>query len=91
MSTPTEPVAPVAPVAPTQTRYPWRATTRTAFAVLVALATLIPLVVADAPMGALGGQLVVVAGVITRILAMPAVNDFITRYAGWLAPAPPKV
>lgn len=89
MTTPeTEPT--FEPEPPTQIRHPWRATLRTAFAVLVALATLVPLVLNDTgmPASALGAQVVVVAGLITRVLAMPAVNAFLTSFAPWLAASP---
>lgn len=75
---------------PTQTQHPMRATIRTVFAVVVALATLVPYVVAELNVPAEGfvAQVLAVAGVVTRVLAMPAVNAFLTEWAPWLAAAP---
>ena len=71
---------------PTQVRHPWRDVARTVFALAVALASLLPYVVTELNMPAEGkvGQVLVVAGAITRILALPAVNDFLTEHAPWL-------
>lgn len=78
----------------TQTRHPWRATVRTALAAAIALATLLPYVVAEAHIDAVPGvtQVLAVAAAVTRVLAIPGVNDFLKRYAPILAtdPAPPR-
>lgn len=76
--------------APTQTQHPWRATARTVFAAVVALATLLPWLLAGAHLDstALGAQAIVVAGAVTRLLALPAVNGFLTEYVPWLAATP---
>ena len=80
---------------PTQTRHPWRATIRTAFAAAVALASLLPYVVAEAHVDAVPGvsQVLAVAAAVTRIMAIPGVNDWLKIYLPWLAtdPVPPKV
>ncbi|HEY2086236.1 MAG TPA: hypothetical protein VGH54_09455 [Mycobacterium sp.] len=75
----------------TQSKYPWRATARTAFAVIVGAAAMSPLVYQAAthhdPSVATGWAatgLGIAAGV-TRVLALPQVNDFLHRYAPWLA------
>ena len=77
---------------PTQMRRPWRATFRTAFAVLLALAALAPVLVAEAGLepdsmpwlaGVLG-----VAAAITRIMAHPMVERFFRTFLPWLAAAP---
>jgi hypothetical protein len=75
---------------PTQTAHPWRATARTVFAAVVALLPIVPFVVAQlgvATVPWVAGGLVAV-GAVTRVLAMPAVNAWITEYLPWLAPAP---
>ncbi len=76
--------------APTQSRHPWRATLRTVFAVVVALATLLPYVLADSSLEAAPGvaQVLAVAAAITRVLALPVVETFLRDYAPWLAAEP---
>ena len=76
--------------APTQTRHPGRATFRTVVAGLVGLLSLLPWIIAGAHLDGtvLGGQAVAVAGAVTRVLAIPAVNDWVTQFLPWLAPAP---
>ena len=75
---------------PTQTQHPWRATVRTVFAVVVALATLLPYVLADVNVPAEGwvAQVLAVAAGVTRVLALPAVNALLTEYVPWLAATP---
>ena len=69
----------------------WRRTIRTVFAVVVALAAIAPLVYAAAaqsePAEATGLLAVVlaVAGGITRVMALPAVEVFLRRFVPWLA------
>lgn len=67
---------------PTQTRYPWRATARTAIALIIALASLLPTI-------ALAGgleteqwvaQLILVCAAITRVMAIPAVNELLAKF-----------
>ncbi|MEU7145401.1 hypothetical protein ABZ942_38560 [Nocardia sp. NPDC046473] len=67
--------------------HPWQATARTVFAVLVALASLIPVVaVADGldtvPVVA---QLIAVCGAVTRVLALPSVDEFRSQFLPFLA------
>jgi hypothetical protein len=83
MTTPT-------PTTPTQIRHPWRATIRTAFAAVVALASLLPAVVAGAHLDAIVWvpQLLTVAATVTRVLAIPGVNLWLARYAPWLTATP---
>src|SRR5689334_3611087 len=72
-------------VTPTQVRRPWRSTARSVFQMVVALASLLPLVVtgvyqdADQAPAAVG-QVLVVAGAITRVMAMPQVEKFLRRF-----------
>lgn len=72
---------------PTQVRHPWRAAIRTGFQVAVALATLIPYVVAQAQIPAVGavGQVVAVAAGVARVMALPGVSMFLERFFPWLA------
>ena len=73
---------------PTQVRHPWRSTFRTTFQLTVALASLLPYVVAqvDIPVGGALAQVLAVAATITRVMAMPEVSTFLERFVPWLAP-----
>lgn len=75
---------------PTQTRHPWRATVRTIFAAAVALLSLIPVIAMTAGIDTVPAiaQLLVVAGAVTRILALPDVERFLELYIPWLAASP---
>jgi hypothetical protein len=79
----------VAAVPSTQTKYPWRATIRTAFAFIVGLAAAWALIIQAAGLGPgipwVATSLTVAAG-ITRVMALPAVDDLIRRFVPWLAP-----
>jgi hypothetical protein len=84
-------------VVPTQMRRPWRATARTLFAAALALATLLPVIAsgiyedADA-YPAVVAQVLAVAGIITRVMAMPGVETFLQSYLPFLSAAgrPPQ-
>jgi len=73
----------------TQTAYPWRATIRTAFAFLIGLAAAWALIIQaagiDPGLEWASTSLAIAAG-ITRVMALPAVDDLIRRFAPWLAP-----
>lgn len=73
---------------PTQTRHPWRATVRTVVAVVVALAAMLPLLIeasgVDETLAPVAGALAI-AGAITRIMALPAVEAFLARFVPWLS------
>ena len=74
----------------TQSRHPWRATVRTIFAAGVALLTLLPVSAAtagSAPVPA-SAQVLLVAGAVTRVLALPGVEKFLELYIPWLAASP---
>lgn len=75
---------------PTQVTNGWRATARTAFAVVVALLSVVPVVLATAGLSAsvVGAQVLVVTAAVTRVLALPEVNLFIERFVPWLAAEP---
>ncbi|WP_067565782.1 hypothetical protein [Nocardia acidivorans] len=74
-----------------QTAYPWRATARTVLQVVLALATLIPIVVITGGIPAGGAVAVILAACagITRVMALPAVNELLARFAPWLLAEPP--
>lgn len=78
---------------PTQVVHPWRATLRTVVQTVPAIAAAIPAIVAaveqDSPglLGAAGVGALTVAGIVTRVMAIPAVNDLLTR---WGMGAEPK-
>ena len=71
---------------PTQVRYPWRATARTVLQTLPALAVAVPAVVVaieqDHPglLGPAGVVAVTASGIVARVMALPAVNDLLTRF-----------
>lgn len=75
---------------PTQTVYPWRATARTLVAAGIGLLSLLPELLAGAGLDhtAYGAQALVVAGAVTRVLAIPAVDAWLRQYVPWLAAAP---
>lgn len=81
---------PAAAVLPTQVRRPWRSTARTIFQATVSLAAMWGLVVAalDLPDWAWVGTSVAVAGGITRVMAIPAVETWLRRFLPFLAAAP---
>ncbi|WP_228787004.1 hypothetical protein [Nocardia terpenica] len=75
-------------VIPSQVAHPWQATARTVFAVVVALVSLIPVLAVAGGIDTVPAvaQVIAVCGAVTRVLAMPAVNDFIVRFLPFLAP-----
>jgi hypothetical protein len=80
----------VNPMGTTQSRHPWRATIRTVFAAAVALLTLLPVIAATAGVDTVPAiaQVLVVAGAVTRVLALPDVERFMELYIPWLAASP---
>ncbi len=80
-----------APVKATQTAYPWRATARTVFQAVIALLAAAPVLLATAGVdGSVGAAatFLAVSGAVTRLMALPAVDDFLTRFVPWLAAQP---
>lgn len=61
----------------TQVRYPWRAAARTAAQAAVAVVVAIPLIAAELPPAAWVTELVTVSAVMSRVMAIPAVNDLL--------------
>ncbi|WP_054812115.1 hypothetical protein [Nocardia arizonensis] len=79
------------PEDPTQVRFPWRAVLRTALSVVIGTAAAMPMIVAASglPDTAAGvGTLLGVSAAVTRVLAVPAVNLALARWAPWLAAEP---
>lgn len=75
---------------PTQVARPWRATFRTVFQGIVAFAAVVPLIMTAAGIPAVGWAaiIVAVAGAITRVMALPAVEEFLENYLPFLAAKP---
>lgn len=71
---------------PTQVRFPWRATVRTVIQTLPAIAVAVPGVVAAIEeghpglTGPVGVAAIAASGIVTRVMALPAVNDLLTRF-----------
>ncbi len=80
----------VSPAPPTQTAHPWRATIRTIAAATVGLLSLLPYALADVnvPTEGLVAQALAFMAAVTRVLALPQVNAWVTEWAPWLAPTP---
>lgn len=82
---------------PTQVRYPWRAALRTLLAYVVTAAVVLPIAyqIAEDALRAylspevlagvawLVGLLVAISTAVTRIMAIPQVNDWLTRMLDW--------
>lgn len=78
---------------PTQSKHPWRATARTVIAALVPIVALLPLlpdIAREAGIAQVGwvAGILAVAAAITRVLAMPAVNEWLHRHLPDLAAQP---
>lgn len=75
---------------PTQTQHPWRATIRTVAAVALALLPVLPQIAAEFGVGAVPvvASVLAVAGAVTRVLAIPAVNTVLRDHMSWLAAEP---
>lgn len=78
------------PVTPTQVARPWRATFRTVFQGILALAAILPVVLSTAGIAPVGLAAIglAVAGAITRVMAIPAVEEFLQNYLPFLAAKP---
>lgn len=73
---------------PTQTAYPWRATARTVLQAIVGLAALLAMITVDAGTPAALATAVAVSATMTRVMAIPAVNAWISTFLPFLAAAP---
>lgn len=74
----------------TQARHPWRATLRTIFAAALPLVPMLPVIVAASGIEryAWAGGIVAAMGVITRVMAVPGVNAWLSRWVPPLAASP---
>lgn len=74
---------------PTQTVHPWRATVRTVSAGALGLLVILPSVLPELGVEALpwAAGLLAVAGGVTRVLAIPAVDVWVTEHLPWLGAA----
>ncbi|MCU1640923.1 MAG: hypothetical protein JWN03_1198 [Nocardia sp.] len=76
---------------PSQVQHPWRAMTRTIFQLVVGLAAALPMIVASTglPTTTVGiGAALAISAVVTRIMALPAVNAALATWVPWLAAEP---
>ena len=76
---------------PTQSKHPWRATARTGLAVVLGF---IPILVEiiyglDLDTTAIGAQVLTYTAAVTRVLAIPAVNEWLQRHLPDFAAQPP--
>ena len=79
---------------PTQAEHPWRATARTVVAGLVAVAASWGLIIEALgvdPGAEFAAATLAVAAAITRLMAVPVVNDILGKVGLSAAPAPPPV
>lgn len=76
--------------APTQTRHPWRATLRTVVAAVVGLLGLLPVLATVPGVESVPGwsRVIAVAAVVTRILAVPGVDEWLRKFVPVLASEP---
>lgn len=75
----------------TQEQYPWHAVVRTVFQAVIGFAAMWALIVealgVDETLPWVAASLAVTGG-ITRVMAIPAVNEWLTKYVPWLAATP---
>ena len=73
---------------PIQSAHPWRATIRTLFQAIIGFAAMWGLIVEafgiDTQLPWVAASLAVTAG-ITRVMSLPAVDDWLSRFIPWLA------
>lgn len=70
---------------PTQVRKPWQATIRTVVQLVLSVALILPLVFVGVPAaGFVPGMLAVAAG-LTRVMALPQVEELLSKYVPWLS------
>lgn len=88
--TDTQPPGEPATDAPTQVRHPGHAVARTVFQLVIGLAAAMPTLVGllNLPPSAGLAAAVGVAAVVTRVMAMPAVNALLALWVPWLAAEP---
>lgn len=69
----------------TQVAHPWKATVRTILAVVLAAAAVVPTLGLIWPTVPVVTVAVAVAAIITRIMALKSVNDFLNKYIPFLS------
>lgn len=77
--------------APTQVRRPWRTVARSVFQAAVAFAAMWAVIVETIgldPSWQWVSASLAVTGAVTRVMALPAVDDFLARFVPWLATQP---
>lgn len=77
--------------APTQVRFPNRTTIRSIFQGLLGLAAVMPILIGAIGLpttGGIVGGVLVVSAIVTRVMANPAVNEFLEKHLPWLAAKP---
>lgn len=80
---------------PTQSQHPWKATLRTMIALAVAAAAFLPQIVDASGVDQAGwiGALLAGSAIVTRVMAIPFVNDLLTKVGLGATPktgAPPR-
>lgn len=77
---------------PTQTRHPWRATVRTIVAAGLGLLSLLPTIALTTHLDTAPAvaQVLAIAGAITRVLALPGVDQWLRDYLPGLAAEPAR-
>lgn len=75
---------------PTQVTNSWRATVRTAFQMILGLAALLTMISVDSGTPAALATAVAVSATVTKVMGIPAVNDFINKFLPFLAAEPTK-
>lgn len=87
---PSNPAEQVGQVPATQTLHPWRATVRTVFAAVVALLPFLPAIASEVGLTGVGWVAagLAITGGVTRVLAIPGVQEWMQRYLPWLSATP---
>lgn len=77
------------PSQPSQTKYPWRAVFRSTVASMIGLLPLLPLIAQSLHIETVPfvASLLAVSAAVTRVLAVPGVEQWLRRWAPWLAAA----
>lgn len=72
---------------PTQVEHKWRATTRTVFQAFLGLCAILPVllpILGVSTTVGVGATVLAVAATVTRVMATPEVDQWITRWLPWL-------
>jgi hypothetical protein len=73
-----------------QTAYPWRATARTILQAFLAFCCIAPFIVDASGLERTGlvAAFLTLCGAVTRVMALPVVNDWLLRFVPFLAAEP---